>query len=210
MRNLRIGPLGIGEIVALLGLVVLVVSALPDWFSLDRVDVCQAAVRADEGPLSAETCAILTRARGLEDSTPVPGTSLSITALGQPWFGLLVVAAWGALLTVVAALRGPGRRLDPRYIAGATVLAGIVLVTTVVRVLAARPTSDATILVEPAQRVEDLDLGIAGGAWIGIVGLAVVVVGLLLVVADVRRERATGAHRRLDPRPAPGAADGPA
>jgi len=184
---------------ALAGLLLLVVSAFPDWFTLDRVDVCQAAVRSDQSPLTAETCAILTQARGLEDSTPVPGTSLSITALGQPWFGLVVVAAWGVLLAVLAAMRGSGRRIDPRYLAGATVLAGIALVTTVVRVLAVRPTSDATILVEPAQRVEDLDLGVAAGAWIGIVGLALTVVAMVLVARDARRPPRARPER---PRPA--------
>jgi hypothetical protein len=176
-----------GEFVLLAGLLALFASLFLKWFSIDRVD---------------------SNSRGVVVSV-FGSASAGWAYLGPFWVLLLVVTAAAGLAAVVLAARaGAGR---PTYGAVSAVVLGtfvswLVLLLLLVRVLLARPTpsandlgSDAIVSAQATTgSLVDLGraqahLGLATGAWIGLLGLLLLAVGFWMAVADDRTDAAESA-----------------
>jgi hypothetical protein len=166
-----------GEAVVLLGLIGLLGSLFLEWFRSgaysgrtgDRIDVITSGT-------SSPTDVLI----GAQDGW---GT------LGHPWIELLVLFVLAAVLVLVIALRtGPGRSTYAAVVSLVLSVAfgWLVLLLIALRALAFRPGVD---VVTPAGAVT-IHPSPAIGAWVGLAGLLVAVVGLWLALADDRTDAA--------------------
>lgn len=190
-----------GEAVVLLGLIGLLGSLFLEWFRSgaysgrtgERIDVITFGT-------SSPTDVII----GSQDGW---GT------LGHPWIELLVVFVLAIVVVLGIALRsGAGRSTYAAVISlvVTSALGVVVLVATALRALAFRPGVDVgtpagVVTIHPSPAI---------GAWIGLAGLLVALVGLWLAMADDRTDAEESdvprppARRVPPPRPAPQAEPG--
>lgn len=164
-----------GEAVVLLGLIALLGSLFLEWFRSgaysgrtgDRIDVITSGTTSPNDVLI-----------GSQDGW---GT------LGQPWIALLVVFVVATVVVLLIALRtGRGRSTYAAVISLVVSIAFgfVVLLLTALRALAFRPGVDVTtpagaVTIHPSPAV---------GAWVGLAGLLIALIGLWLAMSDDRTD----------------------
>lgn len=185
-----------GEAVVVLGLIGLLGSLFLEWFR-------SGAYSGRTG----ERLEVIT-AGSASPTDVIIGSQNGWGTLGHPWIELLVLVVVAVLVVLVVALRtGTGRSTYAAVVslAVATAVTGLVLLLTALRALALRPGVD----VETPAGAVTIHPSPAIGAWIGLAGLLVVLVGLWLAMADDRTDAEESdvppppTRRVPPPRPAP-------
>lgn len=166
-----------GEAVVVLGLIGLLGSLFLEWFR-------SGAYSGRTG----ERLEVITVGTASPDDVII-GSQDGWGTLGHPWLELLVLVVVALLVVLVVALRTGAARSTYAAVVSlvlSTALTGLVLLLTAFRALVFRPGVD---VVTPSGQVT-IDPSPAIGAWIGLAGLLVALIGLWLAMADDRTDAA--------------------